>query len=187
MSLDPSFLSLAPTRSTAASCCSSTPSFTQRSTYSDVFDNPPDEVQINFGQVFTLADVPATDVPCTDEDFPEYQPKPIQGPSTPKRIRKIYVNGQEFDLPPDSTLTPPQITQAVIDALGLTKSSNVTIKQENDKFWIWVEFGVTVLAESVFLWLLYDHLWRLMGYQPEHIRRNFWRRLGINPREEGQP
>ncbi|KAH8083558.1 hypothetical protein HD553DRAFT_356815 [Filobasidium floriforme] len=103
----------------------SSPSFTQRSTYSDVFGNPPDEVQINFDdQISTLADVPTTDdVPCTDEDFPEYQPKPIQGLSTPEGIRKIYVNGQEFDLPPDSTLTPPQITQAVIDALGLTRKS----------------------------------------------------------------
>ena len=181
MSLDPSFCSLAPTSSTAASCCSSTPSFTQRSTYSDVFGNPSDPVQINFDKVYTLADMPE------DDDFPEYHPPPIQGPSPPGEIRKIYVNGEEFDLPPHSTLTPSQITQAVIDALGLTKSSNVTTKQENDKFWIWVEFGVTVLAQSVFLWLLCDHLWRLMGYQPEHIRRNFWRRLGINPREEGQP
>jgi hypothetical protein len=176
MSLEPSLCSLAPTSSSAASCCSSTPSFTQRPTCSDVFGDPSDPVQINFDRVYTLADMPDS-----DDYFPEYHPPPIQGPSPPGEIRKIYVNGEEFDLPPHSTLTPSQITQAVVDALGLTKSSTVITKQEKDKFWIWVEFGVTVLAESVFLWLLYDRLWRVMAYQPEHIRRIFWRRLGINP------
>jgi hypothetical protein len=176
MSLEPSLCSLAPTSSSAASCCSSTPSFTQRPTCSDVFGDPSDPVQINFDKVYTLADMPDS-----DDYFPEYHPPPIQGPSPPGEIRKIYVNGEEFDLPPHSTLTPSQITQAVVDALGLTKSSTVITKQEKDKFWIWVEFGVTVLAESVFLWLLYDRLWRVMAYQPEHIRRIFWRRLGINP------
>jgi hypothetical protein len=176
MSLEPSLCSLAPTSSSAASCCSSTPSFSQRPTCSDVFGDPSDPVQINFDKVYTLADMPDS-----DDYFPEYHPPPIQGPSPPGEIRKIYVNGEEFDLPPHSTLTPSQITQAVVDALGLTKSSTVITKQEKDKFWIWVEFGVTVLAESVFLWLLYDRLWRVMAYQPEHIRRIFWRRLGINP------